>query len=115
MASQTIDGVTYAYVAPAERQQRISGYAKLRVGDTREEVRALLGAPDLANAIHERQSDKFAGWHYIYVYRTVHPDKRWADSKDQLVQVFFDPSGDRLTWAHTNNIPDLSEVGSQPP
>src|SRR6188472_3997667 len=70
--SQTIDGVTYAYVAPAERQQAIiSGYAQLKVGQTREEVRALLGLPDSALPMQPHQSFRFLGWHYVYHIRTI--------------------------------------------
>jgi hypothetical protein len=111
--SETIDGVTYAYVAPAERQQAIiSGYAQLKVGQTREEVRTLLGAPDYAIAMYPRRSYRFLGWHYIYHIRTIF---NWTDTSDQWVQTMFDPSSDRLYWAHSNSLPGLADVGAHEP
>src|SRR4051794_12696240 len=43
----TIDGVEYEYIASAEREKQIaSGFPKLKVGQSREEVRDALGMPD---------------------------------------------------------------------
>src|SRR5262249_12632722 len=110
---QTIDGVTYAYVAPPQRQQTIiSGYAQLKVGQTREEVRALLGAPDYAIAMHPRESLRFIGWHYIYHIRTRY---NWTHTSDQWVSILFDESTDRLYWAQPNALPGLTDVGAQRP
>src|SRR5262245_17503538 len=55
----TVDGVTYQRPATPEREEKIlSGYPQIKLGQTREEVRALLGAPDFHVAAHRRGSDR---------------------------------------------------------
>src|SRR4051794_36307475 len=45
----TIDGIQYGYVATPEREaQIVRGFPKLRLGQSREEVRDALGLPDTA-------------------------------------------------------------------
>lgn len=60
----TIDSVEYAYVASAEREtQIVSGFPKLKVGQSREEVRDVLGAPDTAQPGYSKEySSRFLGW-----------------------------------------------------
>jgi hypothetical protein len=110
---QKIDGVTYAYVATPERQKSISsGFAQLKIGQSREEIRTLLGAPDFAIAMHRPESTRFTGWHYIYNIRTIY---NWTNSSDQWVEMMFDQTSDRLYWAHSNAIPGLTDVGALSP
>jgi hypothetical protein len=108
---QTIDGVTYEYPATPERQQAIiSGYPQLKLGQTREEVRALVGAPDYAVAMHRRGSDRFEGWQYLYYGHRLH---LWTDANDQWVQIFFDRSSERLYYAYANALPGFTAIGAQ--
>src|SRR3954466_6555172 len=64
----TIDGVEYEYVASAEREGRIvSGFPKLKVGQSPEEVRDALGLPDTAQPGYSKDfNSRFLGWSYMY-------------------------------------------------
>jgi hypothetical protein len=63
----TIDGIEYQYVATAEREASIiAGFTKLTVGQSREVVRKLLGPPDFAEPLYDKQGDIFRGWYYMY-------------------------------------------------
>src|SRR5438270_446126 len=63
-----IDGVEYEYVASAEREKQIvSGFPKLKVGQSREEVRDALGMPDTARPGYSKEyNSRFLGWSYMY-------------------------------------------------
>jgi len=110
----TENGVTYERPATPEREQKIlSGYPQLAVGQTREEVRALLGAPDAHVATHRRGSDRFEGWYYIYYGHQVRQLINDTDANDQVIQIFFDRADDRLNYAHPASLPGLLDVGQK--
>ena len=103
-----IDGFEYKYVATAERESNIiAGFKKLKVGQSREDVRKLLGPPDVADTSFTKGfRDEFRGWYYQYKIRM----RSLASTNDVCVEVFFDTKG-KLHWAVPENIPDLREIG----
>jgi hypothetical protein len=108
---RTIAGVKYAYVATPEREaQIVEGFSKLKVGQTREEVRAALGPPDKRNRSYakvKQAKPPFLGWCYTYKIKM----RGGASNENNVcVQVFFNPAG-KLTWA-APNVPGLKDVGS---
>lgn len=106
----TINGIEYEYVATGEREaQIVAGFPKLKLGQSREEVRAALGLPDRATPGYRKEYNApFRGWGYMYKIkmRTGSPN-----TNDVCVQVFFDPAGE-LKWAVPNHIEGFKEVGS---
>jgi hypothetical protein len=104
-----IDGVDYQYVATREREaQIVAGFPKLKLGQTREQVRNALGPPDFANPEFSKAfNSQFLGWSYQYYIkeRVVSPNMN-----DPCVEVFFDPNG-KITWAVPENIAGLKEIG----
>lgn len=104
----TIEGIKYKYVATREREgQIVAGYVKLKVGQTREDVRAALGPPDKANRQYGKEADApFLGWSYTYRIKTR---AGAPNENDVRVQVYFDPEG-KLHWAYPN-VPGLKEIG----
>jgi len=110
----TVNGMTYERPATAEREEKlISGYPQLKLGQTREEVRALLGAPDGQIAVHRRGSDRFEGWYYLYYGHRVRQLRNDADENDQYIRILFDRTDDRLYFANPKNFPGLSDVGEE--
>lgn len=106
----SIDGVEYEYVASAEREQQIvRGFPKLKVGQSREEVRDTLGLPDTARPRHSKAyNSQFLGWSYIY---RIKMRSGGPNINDVCVELFFDPAGN-LKWAVPNHIPGLKEIGN---
>jgi hypothetical protein len=99
----------YEYVATTQRAQQIrTGYDRLHVGATREEVRAALGPPDTAMVMHPRDSNRFIGFMYTYKVRTT---KGMSRTYDEYVAVYFDRSH-RLSETLTR-IPGLSNIGQR--
>jgi hypothetical protein len=105
----TIDGVEFEYVASAEREKQIvSGFPKLKVGQSREEVRDALGMPDTAQPGYSKEyNSRFLGWSYMYKIKMRSGS---PNTNDICVQVFFDPSGN-LKWAVPSHIEGLKEIG----
>ena len=105
----TIEGITYGYVATQEREQEIiTGFRKLSVGQSREDVREAMGPPDSAETMWGKDDFKpFTGWSYMYKIRMrpVGPN-----TSDVCIHVFFNPKG-KLEWAVPSHIAGLSEVG----
>jgi len=106
----TIDGVHYEYVAPVDREARIiSGFRTLKLGQSREDVRAALGPPDLASPLYGKAADgPFLGWTYLYKIRMR---SGGPNTNDVCVEVFFDPRN-ALHWAVPSHIDGLEDVGS---
>ena len=107
-----IDGISYWYVAAPARQEEITaGFPKLKVGQSREDVRQAIGAPDDASPEYgEKNAGSFSGWYYMYRIRMRGtPHEGWMSNV--CVDVFFNAGG-KLTWADPENIAGLSEVGS---
>lgn len=105
----TIDGIAFEYVATAEREaQIVAGFPKLKLGQSREEVRAALGLPDAAGPGYGKEyNPRFHGWGYMYKIRMR---AEGPNTNDVCVQVFFNPAGE-LKWAVPNHIPGLKEIG----
>jgi hypothetical protein len=105
----TIDGVDYRYIATADREaQIIAGFKKLKVGQSREEVRDAMGPPDSAEPMHRKAHNMpFIGWSYTY---EVKMRSRGPNMNDVSVQIFFDADGS-LHWAAPNHILGLEDVG----
>jgi hypothetical protein len=105
----TIEGISYEYVATPDREQEIiAGFGKLKIGQSREEVRQAMGRPDSAEPMYGKAKDSpFHGWSYMYKIkmRSGRPN-----TGDICVQVFFNPDG-KLHWAVPSHIAGLSEVG----
>ncbi|HEX3355886.1 MAG TPA: hypothetical protein VHS31_02800 [Tepidisphaeraceae bacterium] len=87
----------WEYVATPQRQQQIlAGFAKLKVGQSREQVRALLGPPDSAVPCYESWNfNKYAGWHYSYDIRYTPHHSLIYDSETLLC---FDPKTNCLLF-----------------
>ena len=100
----------YRYIAtPARREQIVNGFGNLKVGQTREEVRAAMGPPDLADAQYSLELfPKYEGWRYHYYIRLL---ALGPNFRDEYVGAYFKPDG-KLKWAVASNIPGLTEVGS---
>jgi hypothetical protein len=62
------DGGGCGYVAIAEREaQIIAGFRKLKVGQSREEVREAMGPPDEVHPMRSKEYNMpFIGWCYLY-------------------------------------------------
>jgi hypothetical protein len=105
----TIDGVGYEYVATAERERQIvDGFPKLKVGQSREEVRDAMGLPDTAQPGYSKEyNSRFLGWSYLYRIRMR---SGGPNTNDVCVEVFFDSAGN-LMRAVPNHIAGLKEVG----
>jgi len=107
--TRTIGGIEFGYVATAEREaQIVAGFPKVKLGQSREEVRAVLGLPDAARPAYGKEYNApFRGWVYTYKIkmRVGSPN-----TNDVCVLVFFNPAGE-LRSAVPNHIPDLKEVG----
>jgi hypothetical protein len=103
-----IDGVEYEYVATAERKKQIvNGFSKLKVGQSREEVRDALGLPDIARPGYSKEyNSRFIGWSYLYRIRMRSGS---PNTNDVCVEVFFDSAGN-LMRAVPNHIAGLKEV-----
>ena len=101
-------GRRYPYAAAADRERAItSGYPGLRVGQTREQVRQLLGPPGDADPMCSKQlSPRFTGWAFTYTVRANEP----ANTNNANVEVFFDPNN-RLHSAVPSHVPGLAAVG----
>jgi outer membrane protein assembly factor BamE (lipoprotein component of BamABCDE complex) len=96
-------------VATSARQAAIlAGFAKLKVGQSREEVRQALGAPDKAQIAQGKLYNSPRCWVYMYKIkmRTSGPN-----TKDICVEVSFDSDG-KLNWAMPENIAGLNEARS---
>jgi hypothetical protein len=108
----TIDGVEYGYVATAEREKQIvDGFPKLKVGQSREEVRDALGLPDIAQPASSKEyPGRFLGWSYMY---RIKMRSGGPNTNDVCVEVFFGSAGN-LKWAVPNHIAGLKEVGGPP-
>ena len=100
----------YEYVANAEREKQIvDGFPKLKVGQSREEVRDALGLPDTAQPGYSKEyNSRFLGWSYMYKIKMRFGG---PNTNDVCVEVFFDPAGN-LSWAVPNHIDGLKEIGS---
>jgi hypothetical protein len=106
--ARTIDGIEYQYVATARRRaQIIAGHRKLKLGQSREEVRSLLGLPDRADPMYPKTAEPFLGWAYDYIIKTRADGPNMGDA---CVGVYFNPDG-KLKWAVPCNIPGLKAVG----
>jgi hypothetical protein len=106
--ARTINGLEYKYVATAERRaQIIAGYRKLKLGQSREEVRAALGLPDRAQTMYDKRGRIFYGWDYDYDIKM-----RWPGPNiyDVQVSLFFNPEG-KLRRALPCHIPGLKALG----
>lgn len=105
----TINGLEYRYLASKEREsQIIEGFKKLRLGESRDDVRDALGPPDTADSMSGKHRDApFRGWCYMYQIKM----RDLANTNDVSVHVFFDPDG-KLDWAAPSNIDGLTEIGS---
>jgi len=106
--SVTIGGVEYEYVAPADRRlQVIDGYVQLKIGMTREEVRAILGDPDRAYAGYTKGAPRqFTGWAYNYYLLQRH-----LNSYDSGIELFFSKTDHRLEQVVPSGLPGLKEIG----
>ena len=105
----TVDGIKFRYVATEERKRQIlEGFPKLKIGDTRDKVREVLGPPDRDEELYgKKRSDPFHGWTLTYEIKMRHV----ANTNDVCVQAFFNPDGE-LHWAIPANIDDLKEIGT---
>jgi hypothetical protein len=107
---RTIDGIEYKYVATAERKAKIiAGFPKLKLGQSREKVRAALGLPDTARPMYDKRCKEFHGWVYDYDIKMRAPSNMY----DVCVGVYFNPNG-KLRWAVPCHIPGLKAVGGPP-
>jgi hypothetical protein len=106
----TTDGGEYAYIATAGREAEIiAGFQKLKVGQSREEVRDAMGSPDSAKPMHRKAYNMpFIGWSYTY---TVKMRPGGPHMNDVYIEVFFSQDG-TLHWAVPNHIAGLEQVGS---
>lgn len=103
------DGCEYGYVATAEREaQIIAGFRNLTVGQSREEVRDAMGAPDEAKPMYRKAHNMpFIGWSYTY---KIKMRSGGPNMNDVCVEVFFSADG-TLHWAVPNHIAGLEEIG----
>ncbi len=101
----------WGYVATPQREQQIrSGFAQLKIGMTRQQVRALMGPPDQAAPCYESWNfNKYAGWHYFYNIRTT---QGTTTSYDQETLLAFDPSTNCLTWTSSSSGSALKDIGT---
>jgi hypothetical protein len=102
-------GVQQVYVATKERKaQIVNGFSKLKLGQTREQVRDILGPPDRAEAMHGKaRSAPFHGWDYTYELKMETID---GNMSNKYADVFFDAEN-KLEWAEGHNIKGLHEIG----
>jgi hypothetical protein len=86
------------------RRVVILAYPLLEVGMSREEVRAKMGAPDLASPLYTKQPPAtFRGWSYRYIV-----------SESEVISLYFGPADDRLQMGVSHGIPGLNPIGGQP-
>jgi hypothetical protein len=105
----TIDGIHYEYVATIGRETHIvDGFDKLKLGQSREEVRKLLGLPDIGRPVYTKDNHGPRYWEYIY--RIRYRDKTSWNINDLSVELFFMPNG-KLVWAVPHGIPELDMIG----
>jgi hypothetical protein len=107
--SVTVPGhdLPFTYVATPQRLQEIAkGFAQLRVGATREQVRQMIGPPDQSTGRDPIRSDKSFGWLYVYKIRTTDGSSR---TYDEYVSILFDRSC-RLMCAQPR-VPGWAQVG----
>jgi hypothetical protein len=103
-SSATIDGVYWEYVAVPERHRQIfDGYPQLRIGQTREEVRALMGPPDFVKPLGDTV---FAGWAYSYDDKRREAD--WGGPADRSITVYFSPEN-TVRLVRTANFPPVEK------
>lgn len=106
--ARTIDGIEYKYVATAKRRaQIVAGFPKLKLGQSREKVRAALGLPDRAYPMYDKRGQVFGGWTYRYEIKMRAPGPNMYDVR---VSLFFNPAG-KLRWAVPCHIPGLKSIG----
>jgi hypothetical protein len=110
---QTIEGIDYAYIASATRETQIrTAYASLTVGQTREDVRRALGAPDLAfpRYTSNEEGHRYLGWGYLYLLRDT-PHR--SSTADVNILMVFDPSTNRLAWTSPSDSAKLPHLGTE--
>ena len=103
------DHSEYGYAATPEREaQIIAGFRNLKVGQSREEVRDVMGLPDSAEPMYRKARNMpFIGWKYLYEIKTQSGPPK---TSNVYVSVYFNPDGN-LHWAVPNRIAGLEEVG----
>ncbi|HVE82744.1 MAG TPA: hypothetical protein VND93_07840 [Myxococcales bacterium] len=94
--------------SPTENLEALrSGYAGLRLGQTVDEVTALLGQPTSNTPNYSKQDRSAPGGttlRYVVKSHGAAPN-----TNDEMITLVFDAGG-RLIWAHPQNIPGLAEL-----
>lgn len=101
----------YPYKATTERAARIiAGVKKLHRCMTKDEVSALLGAPDFSEIAYgpKGPNARWQGsWWMFFVSKRSH----MMNMQDPMVEVFYDTT-DRAHWIVAHGIEGASEIGS---
>jgi len=109
-----------AYLAPDKRkQQMLSGYPKLKLQMSLEEVEKLLGQPDFSSPLPAARLATApevakASCSNQIAYIVNKSSENMADTSDVAVYLVFSRSG-KLYWAVPQNISRLRELGSPTP
>ena len=96
--------------SPEKRKKVIEGFSKLTLGIDKGEVKKILGEPDAEFFSYDTTRGKTyldSSWGY---YLRRHEANHANDKYDQVVSIYFDP-GEKLYWAHSDNIDLLKDKG----
>ncbi len=92
----TATDITYPYYATPERAKAInSGYHKIKIGLTVNEVVNIIGKPDEIHDLREpiKINGKKIGFTYWYLLQRIQENGSQNDKNERLVRVSFDLNG----------------------
>jgi hypothetical protein len=75
-------------MAPAQREMVKQNASKLKLGDKREAVLALLGDPTYDQILADKRTGAIKGRSYEYYFEKV--DSRFVSTTDKRLELFFD-------------------------
>ncbi|GEM_PF-2607234 len=111
-----INGIAkFPYEAPKARQEKVQGgYAQIKLGMNKEDVKKLLGEPDAEFMTYRASKGKetlaSSSWAYYLARREI----KFANEKyDKIVFIHFD-ANEKLYWAVPSNVERLARIGEPP-
>ena len=106
----TVDGISYEYIATADREAQIlAGFQKLKVGQSREEVRDVMGPPDMAFLGRAKGPDPDVRF-WVFVYKIKQMESEPMNVyNDTFIRILFDTDG-KLNVATPYQIAGLKSI-----